>query len=212
MLERPSCVLVLAPHGDDAEWGAGALLSRLLRVGVPVHELVFSLARESMPKELPPDTLASEVRAAAVALGLSLENVRLLDLPVRHMPAHRQEILEELVRVKRTLAPDLVLVPAGTDVHQDHRTVHEEAVRAFKDATVLGYELPWNNISFDARAVFAVDPADLERKVAAIRCYASQARRPYMDPELVRSVARTRGAAIRVPFAEAYEVVRLVAR
>jgi LmbE family N-acetylglucosaminyl deacetylase len=212
MLFAPKRALVLAPHADDGELGAGALVSRLVRLGVAVHEAVFSIARESVPKEFPEDVLARELQEAAAELGVPAARIKVFDFPVRKFPSLRQEILEELVALKRALAPDLVLVHASTDVHQDHHTVHEEAVRAFKDTTILGYELPWNTIEFRAQAVIAVEESDLEKKLKALARYASQAHRKYVDEEVVRGLARTRGAAIGVRFAEAFEVVRWVVR
>jgi LmbE family N-acetylglucosaminyl deacetylase len=212
LLQRPKRALFLAPHADDVEWGAGGLASRLVAEGVEVHELVFSIARESVPAGFPSDVLARELREAAAELGIQDERVRVLDLPVRKFPALRQVIREELVATKRALDPDLVLVHASTDLHQDHGTVHAEAVRAFKDATILGYELPWNAIEFRAQAIVRLEPRDLERKLKALARYASQRHRSYMDPELVRGLARVRGEAIKEACAEAFEVVRWVVR
>jgi hypothetical protein len=48
--------------------------------------------------------------------------------------------------------------------------------------------------------------------MAALRCYKSQAQREYMNDRFVESLAITRGVQVNAPYAEAFEVVRLVVR
>jgi len=200
-------VLALSPHTDDAEMGAGGYLRKLIEQGVKAHIAAFSIARESVPAGFPGDVLTGEARAASAALGTELV---LLDYPVRRFPQYRQEILEDLIRLKRELRPEMVLVHASTDVHQDHRTVYEEAVRAFKDTTLLGYEMPWNNLEFHAQAIVALREEHIEAKIGALSEYKSQRGRHYANGEFIRGWARTRGATIGVEYAEAFEVIRLV--
>lgn len=205
-------VLVLAPHTDDTELGAGGLLARLVEGGAEVREIAFSIAEISLPEGFAKDTLLHEVKAAGEQLGIARDKIDVHRFPTREFPAHRQAILEILVAARREFAPDLVLAPATTDVHQDHATVATEAVRAFKGATLWGYELPWNNLSFSADTVVEIEAKHLDAKKKALAAYASQAGRAYVAPEFVEGWARTRGVTVGVPFAEAFEVVRQVVR
>ncbi len=211
LIEKGDVVLALAPHTDDIDLGAGGFIQQALANGGIVHEVAFSIARESVPKGFASDILTHEVRDAAVALGIPRENVVTHDYPVRHFPAHRQALLEAMIVLRRELSPTVVLVPAATDVHQDHLTVTQEAIRAFKTTTILGYELPWNNVSFSATAVLQFSDAQMEQKLKALACYRSQAHRPYATEEVVRAIARMRGVTVGVRYAEAFEVLRLVA-
>jgi len=201
--------LVLAPHTDDAELGAGGTIARLLEAGTALHVVVFSIATASVPAGPPPTTLRDEFLASAATYGLADDAVTVLDYPVRHFPAHRQEILEELVALRSRLRPDLVIAPASVDVHQDHRTVHTEAVRAFKGVTLWGYDLPWNDTDgFRAQVFVALTPEHLAAKRRALDAYRSQADRPYFAPGYVESLARTRGVQVGFALAEAFELVR----
>ena len=206
----PRRVLVLGPHTDDYEIGAGGLIHRLLLRGAEVRAIAFSTAQESLPTGLPPDTLVHECRESARRLGLPQEALRILDFPVRRFPEHRQAILEELVAVRREFQPDLVVTHTSTDVHQDHQVVSQEAVRAFKQTTVLGSELPWNNLSFAPQCLVEIGKVDLEAKIHALSAYASQRHRAYSDADVIRGLARVRGASAGVKYAEAFEVVRWV--
>ena len=178
MPEDNNRVLVLAPHTDDGEFGCGGTISRLIEEGRQVYYAAFSTAEESVPAEFPPDVLETEAREGTRALGIAGENLLIYKYRVRHLPHVRQEILEELVRLRRDLRPSTVFLPSSHDLHQDHQTVYMEGLRAFKMETVLAYELPWNNISFDCRHFVALQRRHVATKVEALKCYRSQNSRP----------------------------------
>lgn len=203
-------VLILSPHTDDGELGCGGTINRLLLEGSEVYYAAFSTAETSVPGDLPKDILKTEVKHATRELGIRPENVFIYDFQVRHLAAHRQEVLEILVKLSRDLKPDLVLQPSLNDIHQDHHTVAQEGLRAFKRTTMLGYELIWNNVTFNTTAFVRLDHKNIEAKWNALRMYRSQGERQYMQHEFVVSLARTRGTQIGVDFAEAFEVVRLM--
>ena len=203
-------VLVLAPHTDDGELGCGGTISRMVEEGREVYYAAFSTATESVPPPFPPDILEKEVREGTKVLGIPAANLLVYKYKVRHLPHLRQEILEELVRIKRDIDPATVFLPSAQDLHQDHQTVHIEGLRAFKTVTVLGYELPWNNLSFDYRHFCVLTREHVETKIAALRCYQSQQHRPYTQEEFIWSWARTRGGQIMVEYAEAFDVLRWV--
>ena len=205
-------ILVLAPHVDDVEFGCGGTVARFIDQGAEVHYVAFSVASKSVRTGLPGDILAREAKLAARELGIDWGNVKILDLPVREFPAHRQEILEELIRVREELHPSWVLLPASSDVHQDHRVIHEEGVRAFKRCTILAYEEPWNSLEEETRGLIPIEPEHLERKLRAVACYQSQDHRAYADPEFIRGLARVRGVQAGSQFAEAFEVIRWVVK
>jgi LmbE family N-acetylglucosaminyl deacetylase len=208
----PERVLVLAPHTDDGEFGCGGTVSRLLEEGAEVYYAAFSTAQESVPPEYPSDILETEVRAGTRALGIPPENLLVYRYRVRHLPHVRQEILEEFVRLRERLAPTTVVLPSSNDLHQDHQTVYMEGLRAFKMVTVLGYELPWNNLSYDYRHFVVLDERHVQAKIRALGCYRSQSGRAYSQEDFLWSWARSRGVQIDATYAEAFDVLRWVRR
>ena len=210
MFDRLGRVLVLAPHTDDGELGCGASIARFIEEGDDVFYAAFSTADESLPEGLPPGTLAGELRAATAILKIPNANVLVYDYEVRKLNYVRQEILEGLVRLREDIRPDLVLMPCPHDVHQDHSTVAAEGLRAFKKVSILGYELPWNTIEFNAQAFVGVTSAQVETKVSALGAYGSQAGKDYMQADFIRGWARMRGVQIGAQLAEAFEVIRWV--
>ena len=211
MIEAWRRVLVLAPHTDDGEFGCGGAIARLVEEGVDVRYVAFSIATRSLPDGFAPDTLAREVREATKELGIPEEHLRLHDFDVRTFPEHRQDILELLVSLWEELKPDAVFQPSHHDVHQDHQTIAQEGLRAFKRTTILGYEIPWNNFDFSYGAYLALERRHVERKVAAVARYASQQHRRYADEDYIWNLARVHGTNVNREYAEVFEVYRLVA-
>jgi LmbE family N-acetylglucosaminyl deacetylase len=205
-------VLILAPHTDDGEFGCGGTISKLIENKTEVHYIAFSSCDESLPPGLPRDTLAMELRAAASSLKIPKLNVRLLNYPVRKFARYRQEILEDMVKLNREIKPDAVFLPSTYDTHQDHNTISNEGFRAFKRTTILGYELPWNNINFKIGCFILLNEKHVVEKTKAIKCYKSQESRDYSKSETVRSLLITRGTQIGSLYAEAFEVIRLVVK
>lgn len=202
-------VLVLAPHTDDGELGCGGTIARLVEEKKKVTYAAFSTAEESVPEGFPKDILKTEVRNATRKLGIGEENLVIFNYPVRKLNYHRQEILEDLVRLRKNNY-DLVLTPCLHDIHQDHNTVAHEALRAFKNTSILGYELIWNNLSFKTTSFVALEKGHIESKAAALQEYKSQGKRDYMSEEFIFSLAKSRGVQVGMNYAEAFEVIRLM--
>jgi LmbE family N-acetylglucosaminyl deacetylase len=203
-------VLVLAPHTDDGEFGCGGTIARLLDAGAEVRYVAFSIATKSLPAGFPPDALAHEVREATSVMGIPPEGLTVHDFDVRSFPERRQDILELLIALWEKSPPDAVLLPSLRDIHQDHQVVAAEGLRAFKRTTVLGYEIPWNNLEFDYQAYVALEERHVQRKVDALACYESQQHRNYANADYIWNLARTRGINVSREYAEAFEVYRVV--
>ncbi len=206
-------VLLVSPHADDMELGAGATVAKLIEEGLEVYSVVLSLRKKTVPPDFPEAELIRETEAAAKTLGIDRTRLHILDFPNREFPALRQEILDRLVQFRRELMPDVVFAPSFDDMHQDHLVTAHEVFRAFKNVSVLSYELPWNYRARTTQNFFSiVREAHLERKIEALSHYRSQAvRRVFFSADYVRSLAAVHGAHVNRSLAEAFEVVRWVA-
>lgn len=188
-------ILALSPHTDDIEFACGGSISRWVKEGAKVYAVSFSCG--SADKE--------EFFKASDSLKI---NPGLLDYPVRNFSEYRQSILDELIKLERDIKPTLVLIPSSTDTHQDHQVIREEGFRAFKRHSLLGYEMPQNNLSFQTNLFVKLDGNDMLAKLKALDCYKSQRNRPYITKEFIEGLARVRGMQAGCEFAEAYEVIR----
>lgn len=205
-------VLVLAPHTDDGELGCGGTIAKLLESGANIYYAAFSTAEQSLPDGLPKDTLKIEVRNATKVLGIREENLIIFNYEVRKLNYVRQEILESLIEIRKQIDFDLVFLPSINDIHQDHKTISEEGLRAFKNTTIFGYELIWNNLTFNTTSFVRLEKRHIQQKVLALQEYKSQKGRSYMSEKFIFSLAIARGVQIGVEYAESFEVVRFIMR
>jgi len=204
-------VIVFAPHTDDGEIGCGGTIARFVEEGIEIFYVAFSTARTStVERGFPENILEVEVKKAVRKLGLSPSHLLIYDFPVRRFPEVRQSILEEMIKLRTQLQPDLIFVPSLSDIHQDHQVVAQEGLRAFKRHSILGYEEPWNNIVFESKSFVTLKKRHVEKKVEALKCYQSQMHRSYLSERAIWGMAELRGTQLEGGYAEAFEVLRWI--
>jgi LmbE family N-acetylglucosaminyl deacetylase len=209
-MQNKKRILILAPHTDDGEFGCGGTIAKMIEEGHEVFYAAFSACQQSVLAQFPSDILITEVKAATKILGIQPSNLILFDYDVRTFGYHRQEILDDLIKIRAEIKPELIFMPDLQDIHQDHATIATEGLRAFKFSSIMSYELPWNNLTFTTSSFVHLNESHVQTKVNALQAYESQAHRPYSDEDFLRSVARTRGVQIGAKYAEAFNVVRWI--
>ena len=187
-------ILALSPHTDDTDLGCGGYIYER-RHDTTIKVIAFSDCDN-------PHT-SLEFYGAQDLLGVSESKVLTLKRRTFHM--ERQRILDIMLMYD----PDIVLVPSTGDCHQDHQVITQEAIRAFKRRTILGYFLPWNNVTnMKPNGFFELSPLAVDKKVEALSRYKSQSGRPYMAERHIRGVMATYGMMAGVHDAEAFEIIR----
>ncbi len=194
-------VLLLSPHTDDVEFSAGGTVARLVEEGAEMKALMFSV---------PNMVLFEECKNALAILGV--ENYEFLDFRRRIFPQCRQQILDYLYEYNQKNRIDLVLTPSTLDFHQDHQTVTNEALRAFKQSTILGYEMPGNHILLRENCFVELEERHVKKKVESILCYKLEVKlRPHhFNESFIRSVLISKGGYVKKKYAESFEVIKLV--
>lgn len=203
-------ILVLAPHTDDGELGCGGTIAKFIEEGREVYCAAFSIAEDSVPPGFAKDTLIGEFSSAMKELGVPYNNISIFRYKVRHFPTYRQEILEDIVKLRSKIQPDLVFVPSPNDIHQDHQVITAEGLRTFKKISVLGYELPWNNIIFETRSFVKLEFRHIQKKIEALKSYKTQMHRSYLNEDFLWGLAKTRGTQFESEYAESFEVLRII--
>jgi len=203
-------ILILAPHTDDGELGCGGTIAKFIEEGREVYCAAFSIAEDSVPPGFAKDVLATEFSKAMKTLGLKSDNLFVYRYRVRHFLTFRQDILEDIVKLRSLLNPDLVFVPSPNDIHQDHQVITAEGLRVFKKISILGYELPWNNIVFETRSFVKLEKRHVQKKIDALKCYETQMERSYLSEEFIWGLAKTRGTQFESDYAESFEVLRIL--
>jgi len=198
--------LVLSAHTDDMELGAGATVRMLVEAGVEVRSVVFSDCKKSVDlSRFPIDVLKKECSAAASHLGI--DDLTIHEFDVRSFPSIREKILQLIHNERKDNGFDLVVTHWVGDIHQDHKVVAEETIRAFmkSKAAILQYEIPGNCPSFTPNVFVPVSHEQLEQKIEMLKKYESQVvRRGYFDEEAIKSHVGYHGHRVGTPYAEGF--------
>ncbi|MEN4013361.1 MAG: PIG-L deacetylase family protein [Bellilinea sp.] len=198
-------VLFLGAHPDDIEIGCGALLAH---IADKTDILCVTLSDNQKNPEL--KNLVEEHYHSMQLLGIAPEKSILGQFETRRFPYFRQEILEYLLQINREFRPDLIFVHTKADIHQDHLTLTEEALRAFRGTTVLGFDVIRSSYGFFPNFLVEVSESAVENKINALKQYTTYQSRYYFDPEITRATLIRNGAICERPFAEGFDILRVV--
>lgn len=202
-------ILFVSAHPDDAEFGAGGTLARLIEEEYQIYLIVLSNPVESLVEGFGPETLIQEQELSANFLGIPSENIQYYNFPVRRFNECRQDILEVLVEQNKLIKPDVVFCNSTTDVHQDHSQCAEEVVRAFRRKMICFFDIPWNSTRPMNNMFIELKERHLSKKIGAIQCYKSQGHRRYADTEYIKGWAKVRGVYSDFDFAESFELASM---
>jgi LmbE family N-acetylglucosaminyl deacetylase len=197
-------ILILSPHTNDVKLGSGESIERFVEEGRKLFVAVFSSAEESLPEGIPKDVLRKEFFHSMKVMGIQENNLYVFKRPVRRLSQYRQNFLESLITLKKEIEPDLFIMLSSFEVYQDHQVVHNGGLRAFRNNSLLCYELPWNNLSFVAQGFFPLSHANHETKWLAMQSYKSQITivRTCFSWDYIHSLVLLRGGQIRTKYAE----------
>jgi len=199
-------ILFLGAHPDDIELGCGALLAQISGI---TDVLCVTLSDNQKNPEL--RNLPEEHNRSMAVLGVPPEKAILGSFETRNFPRDRQNILEYLYGLNRQHRPDIVFAHSLADIHQDHAVVTQEALRAFRGVTVLGFDVFRSSYGFFPHFLIEVMEQDVERKLEALAQYKTYAGTYYFSPGVIRATVVRHGALAERPFAEGFDILRIVA-
>lgn len=200
-------VLFLGAHPDDIELGCGALIHNIAQ---KTEILCVTLSDNQKNPDLQ-DVKGEHIKSMSV-LGVDKEKVLFGPFTTRIFQDSRQEILEYFLKLRRDFKPDLIFIHSKQDVHQDHNTMTDEALRAFRGITVLGFDVVRSSYGFFPHFLVEVTEEDVNKKIEALSQYETYKDRYYFNAELTRSIMVRHGALAEVPFAEGFDILRIVGR
>jgi len=220
-------VLVVSVHPDDETLGCGGSLLRHRQEGDGIFWLIVSAAHEPHWSAEIIARKAEEVDRVASAY--RVEKYFRLKFPAGDLDRTPQrELIGAIGQVIAEVRPEILYLVHDGDVHTDHHAVFtatQSVVKAFcmrklGVRRILCYEtlssteaaLPQFSRVFVPN-VYSDISAYIDRKIEIMSLYESEAQ-PEPLPRTasaIRALARYRGAAIGVGYAEAYMLVREVA-
>lgn len=200
-------VLFLGAHPDDIEIGCGALIHHIVQ---QTEILCVTLSDNQKNPDL--KNVKAEHLKSMTVLGVPESRIVFGSFITRVFPDARQDILEYFLKLRRDFQPDLIFVHSKQDVHQDHLTMTDEALRAFRGITVLGFDVVRSSYGFFPHFLVEVSEEDVQKKIEALSEYETYRDRYYFNSELTRSIMVRHGALAEVPFAEGFDILRIVGK
>ena len=200
-------VLFLGAHPDDIELGCGALLHHIAE---RTDVLCATLSDNQKNPEL--KNVVDEHYKSMAVLGVKRKNIIVGQFATRVFPDARQEILEYLLKLRKDFNPDLIFVHSKHDLHQDHNVMTEEALRAYRGITVLGFDVVRSSYGFFPHFLVEVTEEDVNKKIEALAQYKTYREKYYFNSELTRSIMVRHGALAECPFAEGFDILRIVGK
>jgi N-acetylglucosamine malate deacetylase 1 len=178
----PVDILAIAAHRDDVELTCAGTLLRARDAGY--RTAILDLTAGETGTRGSADLRAREAAEAAKILGVAeRRNAGLPDAHLQNDDAARRVVVEHL----RHFAPRVVILPFSVGRHPDHRIASEVGRDACYLAGLARYPAPGTphrpikilySLAYredPVKPTFVVDiSAQFERKLNAIRCYASQ--------------------------------------
>jgi len=176
--------LAFGAHADDVEIACGGTIIKLAALG---HKTgVIALTRGEMATRGTPEIRAEEFKASAEIMGLAVHEM--LDLPDGRIEVTWENKLKIIAEI-RAHRPKILFAPYWVERHPDHektsQLVRESAYlsglekidtgqAAFRPRRVVFYQG-----RFEFAPSFVIDTSGFfDRKMSAIRAYASQFHRP----------------------------------
>ena len=197
----------IGAHPDDIEIGCGAFISHI----IGQTEILCVTLSDNQKNPALKNVVDEHYKSMAV-LGIPKDHILLEKFVTRRFPQDRQEILEYLFQLNRQYSPDVVFVHTQADSHQDHITTTQEALRAFRGTTVLGFDVLRSSYGFFPNFLVEVDEKDVESKISSLAEYKTYESKYYFDPEITRSTLIRNGALAERPYAEGFDILRIISR
>lgn len=198
-------ILFIGAHPDDIELGCGALIHHIVQ---QTDLLCLTLSDNKKNPDL--QEVKDEHLRSMAKLGVPEEKVVVNHFETRRFLEARQDILETMIKFQKEFQPDIVFVHTKADVHQDHNAVTNEALRAFRGTTVLGFDVIRSSYGFFPSFLVEVTEDDVKAKLDALAEYNTYASRYYFDPDLTRATLIRNGAIAERPLAEGFDILRIV--
>lgn len=179
----PLDLLVVAPHPDDAEISVGGTILSCVRQGMKVG--IVELTNGEPTPHGTPEIRAAETSQSTETLGIHWRDN--LGLPNRSLTSDLDS-RAKLAAVFRETRPRIILAPYWEDVHPDHVAASQLIDDARFWSKLTKSDLPgepywppqiyyfWSiHLRIHPKPAFVFDvSAEIEQKMAAVRCYESQ--------------------------------------
>jgi N-acetylglucosamine malate deacetylase 1 len=219
-------VLIISPHADDEVLGCGGFISKYSKKNYLISVLILTNANKGAPEIYSPEEIKSIRNEAKVANKLiGTKKIFFENLPAVNLNNYPVYKISNIINKYITkINPEIILIPSGNDIHDDHKIVFKAAkvsLRPNKKSNlkkILSYEVlsetEWNEDgkSFNPNYFVHLNKADIENKIKAFLKYKSQVKKfPHpRSKEGIINLSRVRGSQIYKEYAEAFRVEKIL--
>ncbi len=219
-------ILILSPHADDEILGCGGFISKYSNQNYHISVLILTNANKGAPdmysaKQI--EKIRNEAKLANELIGT--KKLYFEDLPALNLTTYPTYKITNIInKYINKINPEIVLIPSGNDIHDDHKVIFKAAkvsTRPIKKSNlkkILSYEVlsetEWNENekSFNPNYYVCLDRADVDRKVKAFLKYKSQVKKlPHpRSKEGIINLSKVRGSQVFMKYAEAFKVEKIL--
>ncbi len=199
-------VLAVGAHPDDIEIGCGATLAKYAANGhdIFLYILTYGSAGGSPEKRRQEQEVAQHIMQAKDVFWGGYKDTRI---------QVNKSIITAFEDTIKKVNPNLTLVNFTDDTHQDHRHTAAITISATRYIrNVLFYETPTTQ-HFQPSVYVDIGEKFLNIKEKLLKAHASQVTKTNITDlsiiDIACSNARFRGVQARVPYAEAFQALRL---
>ncbi len=219
-------ILIISPHADDEILGCGGFISKYSKQNYHINVLILTNANKGVPEIYSPEeinTIRKEANMANKLIGTNkifFENLPAVNL--NNYPFYKiTNIIDKYIK---EVNPEIVLIPSGNDIHDDHKLIFKAAKVSMRPnrksnlKKILSYEVlsetEWNEEgkSFNPNYFVHLKKSDINNKVKAFLKYKSQVKKfPHpRSKEGIINLSRVRGSQVFKEYAEAFKVEKIL--
>ena len=177
-------ILAVGAHPDDIEFGCFGTLSYYSDLKHSIYFTIFSSGELLAEKEI----REREATESAELINAKIDFLRFPDANIKATNLTIDRFREKINEIK----PDVLLTHHPNDNHQDHRVTAQICLSSsdfFK--RILFYEQT-SSFDFSPNIYFKIDK-HFQKKITALELFKTQTKKPYLDIEAIRGLARYRG-------------------
>lgn len=223
-------LLIVAAHPDDEVLGCGGSIAAARQAGQAVRVIFLAegITARYQPEQFDDPQVKAEIQArndnAFKALGLLGVESSEIFVNSRHCCRLDQvpqiDLVKEIEGHIRDFQPSRLMTHWSEDTNVDHGIAHRAVIAATRPIglpflkRILAFEVlsssEWNTTTAFPANAFVDITSQIERKLEAMAAYGDEMREPPhpRSAEVIRGLARFRGAQAGLAYAEAFSLMR----
>lgn len=215
--------LIVSPHPDDESLGGGGTVLRLIAEGHSVSWLNIT-GVENNDKFSEDFVKKRRGQLKEIETYYQFEKTYNLNLMTTKLEAYDSaEIIDKISSIFREIKPDVLILPDYNDAHSDHKKVFEWCyacskifrfpyIKQIMTMEIIS-ETDFGSPENPFHPNYYVDITDyMEDKVRALEIYDTELGEPPFPRSIenIKALARIRGAAAGVEYAEAFRLIKYI--